>query len=76
MEMKICEIIGFAASLSVMWARVLAEARRDPWAGAGLAGLRRSAGSSRPPLSALSHPGRAERWARIPCHRDSYNYDK
>lgn len=54
MEMKICEIISFAVSLSIMWAKLLAEARRDLWAGVLLEGLPRSAGSSRPPLSALS----------------------
>lgn len=37
MEMKICEIISFAVSLSIMWAELVAEARRDLWAGAAAA---------------------------------------
>lgn len=39
MEMKICEIMIFAVSLSIMWAELVAEARHDPWAGVSLAGL-------------------------------------
>lgn len=74
MEMKICEIISFAASLSIMWAEPVAEARRDLWAGVWLAGRRRAAAIPR--WRHYPHAGGAERWARIPCHRHSYNYDK
>lgn len=57
--MKICEIIGFAVSLSVQ--EVVAEARSDP-SEAG------RAAAAVPRCPHYPHPGRAERWARIPCH--------
>lgn len=52
--MKSYVIISFAASRSIIWDELLAEVTHDLSAGASLARRPQFAGSSRPPLAALS----------------------